>query len=294
MLAEMADLGFEWVELSHGIRISLVPGILKALEEGVVKVSSLHNFCPLPTGYTAAAPNIYMPSAPDPQERSQWLRHSRRTLDFAQQVGAKAVVMHLGEVGFFWFNPVRRFRRFLAGKGAGLGPGELQYDTQLARTMQVVRKRMGGYRDRVQACLDEILPYAAERGVKLGFENRERIEELPLDDGFGDLLTALGNPPGAGYWHDAGHAQIKQMVGLANHAEHLERNAPNLVGFHLHDVDGATGKDHQPIGSGVIDFSMIARYFRPHHLLVVELGPKVTTEGVRDSRERLERLIGTT
>ena len=50
MLAEMAGLGFKHVELSHGIRIPLVPGILRAVEEGVVKISSTHNFCPLPTG----------------------------------------------------------------------------------------------------------------------------------------------------------------------------------------------------------------------------------------------------
>ena len=61
MLQEMAGLGFEWVELSHGIKIVLVPGILKAVAEGVVKIASVHNFCPLPTGVTHAAPNHYMP-----------------------------------------------------------------------------------------------------------------------------------------------------------------------------------------------------------------------------------------
>src|SRR5688500_17476089 len=50
MLKEMTALGFEYVELSHGIRIPLVPGIIKAVEEGIVKISSTHNFCPLPTG----------------------------------------------------------------------------------------------------------------------------------------------------------------------------------------------------------------------------------------------------
>ena len=64
MLQEMADLGFKHVELSHGIRITLVPGILKALQEGVIKVSSLHNFCPLPAGMMHAAPNLFEPSAP--------------------------------------------------------------------------------------------------------------------------------------------------------------------------------------------------------------------------------------
>src|SRR5215510_2063460 len=113
MLQEMAGLGFEWVELSHGIRITLVPGALRAIEEGVIKVASCHNFCPLPTGVQHAAPNLYMPTAADARERDQWLRHSKRTLDFAQQVGAKKVVLHLGRVDFFWFNPARKIDRYL-------------------------------------------------------------------------------------------------------------------------------------------------------------------------------------
>ena len=34
MLREIRDLGFEYAELSHGTRISLMPGILDALAEG--------------------------------------------------------------------------------------------------------------------------------------------------------------------------------------------------------------------------------------------------------------------
>ncbi len=98
MLKEMAALGFAYVELSHGIRITLVPGILKAVEEGVVKVASCHNFCPLPTGVTHAAPNLYTCSSADARERDQWMRHSKRTLDFAHQVKARKVVLHLGAV----------------------------------------------------------------------------------------------------------------------------------------------------------------------------------------------------
>ena len=103
MLQEMAGLGFEWVELSHGIRITLVPGILKAVEEGLVKIASCHNFCPLPAGVTHAAPNLYMPSAPDVREREQWLRHSCRTIDFAHQIKARKVVLHLGAVQSHFF-----------------------------------------------------------------------------------------------------------------------------------------------------------------------------------------------
>ena len=39
MLREIADLGFSHVELSYSIRITLVPGILRAVEEGAAQIS---------------------------------------------------------------------------------------------------------------------------------------------------------------------------------------------------------------------------------------------------------------
>ncbi|MEY4005674.1 MAG: hypothetical protein RLZZ221_1770, partial [Verrucomicrobiota bacterium] len=86
MAKEIASLGFEYAELSHGIRITLVPGILRAVEEGVIKITSTHNFCPLPAGISRAAPNLFQPSALDHKEHDQWLRHTKRSIDFAAQV----------------------------------------------------------------------------------------------------------------------------------------------------------------------------------------------------------------
>ena len=60
-LREVADLGFEQVELGYGVRIVLVPGILKVVEEGMMKVGSPHNVCPLPIGVVQAAPNLFEP-----------------------------------------------------------------------------------------------------------------------------------------------------------------------------------------------------------------------------------------
>ena len=69
MLREIRDLGFEYAELSHGIRISLMPGILEAVDAGEIKISTLHNFCPLPVGVTHAAPNLYEFSAERDRDR---------------------------------------------------------------------------------------------------------------------------------------------------------------------------------------------------------------------------------
>lgn len=290
MIKEMADLGFEWAELSHGIRITLVPGILRAVEEGVIKIASCHNFCPLPTGITHAAPNLYTPSAADAREREQWLRHSRRSLDFAHQVGAKRLVLHLGAVEFFWFHPGHRIEAYAEARaGADLSQDD-RFRQKLARALAKVNARKPPYWENTRRGIAELLPYAASKNITLGFENREAFEELPLDADFPEFLATIPADASGGYWHDTGHAHIKETLQLLNHREHLEKNAPRAVGFHLHDVS-ADGRDHQPIGSGRIDFEMVSSFWRPEHTLVIELSPRLTPDEVLVSKRRVEELL---
>lgn len=291
MLREMADLGFGYVELSHGIRISLVPGILQALEEGIVKVSSIHNFCPLPPGFTQAAPNIFEPSAKDARERHQWLRNTKRSLDFASQVQARALVCHLGSARFLLFDPGACLERYRNRHPDAVLADDKSYQTLLAKASSKLRARMGPYWERSQTSVKEVLDYAAERGVNLGLENRERFVELPLDADFPEFLSSLPEGAPAGYWHDCGHACLKSGLGLLNHREHLEKNAGRLIGFHLHDVN-AEGQDHQTVGSGRIDFKMVSGFWRPQHLLTLELGPRASAADVRVSKKRIEELMG--
>ena len=98
MLEEICGLGFEYAELSHGIRLSLLPGIIEAIEARVIKISSLHNFCPLPIGVNRANPNIFKFSSPDARERDNAYRHSLKTLETADQLGAQLVVLHMGSI----------------------------------------------------------------------------------------------------------------------------------------------------------------------------------------------------
>jgi sugar phosphate isomerase/epimerase len=98
MLQEIRELGFEYAELSHGIRLSLVPGILDAVKAGEIKISSLHNFCPLPVGVTSAAPNLYEFSSDRDRDRQLAFKHTMTTLDFAVRVGGPLVVLHFGSM----------------------------------------------------------------------------------------------------------------------------------------------------------------------------------------------------
>ena len=290
MLREMADLGFDQVELSHGVRIVLVPGILKAVEEGVIKVGSTHNFCPLPIGVVRAAPNLFEPSATDHKEHEQWVRHTKRSIDFAAQVRARVVVCHLGSVSFFWSSPERKLKKYLRDKPGAGRDGDPKYAALVGKALEKLRKRMKPFWAQTRASVLEVFDYAAVKGVKLGFENREKFEELPLDADYADFVADLPEGSPAGYWHDTGHADIKQTMGLLDHRVHLTKNAPRLIGFHLHDVS-ASGQDHQPIGSGQIDFKMVSEFWRPGQELVLELSPRVKPEDVLRSKENLEALL---
>src|SRR5512138_1604590 len=88
MLLEIRELGFEYAELSHGTRISLLPGILAAVDAGEMKISSLHNYCPLPMGVNHAAPNLYQFSSDRERERDLARRYTIKSLEFAQRVRA--------------------------------------------------------------------------------------------------------------------------------------------------------------------------------------------------------------
>ena len=290
MLKEMAALGFEWAELSHGIRITLVPGILRAVEEGVIKISSCHNFCPLPTGVTHAAPNLYVPSAKDRREREQWLRHSKRSVEFAQQVGAKKLVMHLGNLEFFWFNPVRKLNKFVEAYEGEALTSDTTYRKLRDEVMVKLRANKQIFWENMRAGISELLPYATNRGVALAFENREKLEELPLDEDYQQFVAAMPEDKLCGYWHDTGHAHIKESLGIIDHREHLAKNAPHAIGFHLHDVS-ADGHDHQSLGTGKVDFAMISEFWRPEHTLVLEFSPRLKPEEIASSKERAEALI---
>jgi sugar phosphate isomerase/epimerase len=160
----------------------------------------------------------------------------------------------------------------------------------VGKALEKLRKRMKPFWAQTRASVLEVFDYAAVKGVKLGFENREKFEELPLDADYADFVAGLPEGSPAGYWHDTGHADIKQTMGLLDHRVHLTKNAPRLIGFHLHDVS-ASGQDHQPIGSGQIDFKMVSEFWRPGQELILELSPRVKPEDVLRSKENLEALL---
>ena len=286
MLREIRDLGFEYAELSHGIRISLLPGILDAVQAGEIKISTLHNFCPLPMGVHYPAPNLFKFSSEDRRERESAWKHSLKTIETAARVGAKLVVLHSGQVDIKDYND--KLEEMVAR-----GERETPRYRKLVEEMDSKRERR---KERaLELSLDMIrnlADAAAGEGLLLGIENREAVEEIPFDHDLPIFLAQL--PPNVRYWHDCGHAQIKENLGLIQHALHLEGMAERLGGLHVHDViaDEEGQHDHCPPGFGMIDYAALRPWVRPEHIKVLELSPGTESEHVRRGFEHIKSVWG--
>jgi sugar phosphate isomerase/epimerase len=275
MLREIKRLGFDLVELGHGIRISLMPGIQKMFDAGEVRFSSLHNFCPLPVEVMGASPDCYQFSAPYQKERERAVKQTFQTIDFAQRLGAPFVVLHLGEVSM---NPITDELISLAKKG------QLLSRHYVRKKLQAVQKRESAapaYLARVKDCLKRVADYAAEKKIRLGVEGRRGYEEIPSERELPALLDEI-NSPALGYWHDMGHIQIKENLGFLNHEEWLRAIGPRAIGCHMQDCIWPA-QDHQPPFAGDVDLEKLVPLLPKDCLYVWELSPRKTADEIRKS-----------
>jgi sugar phosphate isomerase/epimerase len=284
MLREIRDLGFEYAELSHGTRISLMPGILEAVDAGEMRISTLHNFCPLPMGVNHSAPNLYQYSDERPRERELAHKHTLKTLDFAVRVKAPLVVLHVGSIEMKGYTD-----KLLEMLAAG-GKESPKYKKLSEELSEKRNKKKKDFWARTIESLKKLTPEAESRGIKLGVENRQSLEELPVESDYDSLFKEI---PSASlvYWHDTGHAQIKENLGFINHRAHLESRRDRLAGFHIHDVQ-FPGKDHCPPGTGMIDFAALKPSVKPEHIKVFEFSPSMTLEDAKRGVAHVKKIWG--
>ncbi|MDQ6631094.1 MAG: sugar phosphate isomerase/epimerase [Verrucomicrobiota bacterium] len=284
MLREIRDLGFEYAELSHGIRISLLPGILDAVAAGEMKISTLHNFCPLPMGVSHAAPNLYQFSSLDARERDSAFRHTLKTMETAARVKAPLVVLHMGSIEMKEYTD-----RLLELLSKGQKETE-KFEKLSGEAFEKREQKKEEFVAHSNEMLSKLVEKSNEYGLKLGIENREALEEIPLENDLDNFFEKFPSPAVV-YWHDTGHAQIKENLGFLHHFLHLESFAPRLAGFHIHDV-AFPGKDHRAPGSGMIDFAALAPLVKPEHIKVFELSPSLSVEEVQKGISHIKKLWG--
>jgi sugar phosphate isomerase/epimerase len=244
-------MGFDTIEISHGLKVSLLPGLQKAFREGQMKVSGLHNFCPSPVELMIDAPDAYEFTSHRPHERERAMSLTLRTLEFAAQFEAQYVVLHLGSV------PVKKYTDRLE---ALLAAGKLNTREYVKLKLEFVQAREKAaplYVQRAREAVAHIAEKAKEVGVPVAIESRSHFEQVPTEAEMLGLLDHFRDNPWVGYWHDFGHVQRKANLGLLNHEAYLRSVVPHWLGCHLHDVEWPHRDHRVPLTAGGVDFDTL-------------------------------------
>ena len=278
MIAEILELGFSNIELSHGMTVAKLPGIKKAFEAGMFTCSGVHNYFPSPVEVIIDAPDAYEFTSHRPPERQRAMEMTLKTLELAAEFKAQYLVLHMGSA------PMKpeKFTKQLTKMVAEGGQRDPSYIKKKVAFIKKREKLAPLYYRRAIEALETIVEKAGELGVKLAVESRSRFEDMPNEREMTMLQEHFKDNPWIGYWHDFGHVQLKHNLGLLDHLEWLETISPHIIGGHVHDVQWPA-RDHRTPFTGTLDYDAILPHFPEKCPLVWELSPTRETEEIRES-----------
>ncbi|MBR2125453.1 MAG: sugar phosphate isomerase/epimerase [Akkermansia sp.] len=291
MCDEIRELGFEYIEASHGLSLALMPGLMQAVDEGRIHVAGVHNFCPAPIDVAGDAPDAYRLTSHRPEERARAMRLSMETLLVAARLGARYVVLHLGEVELFRGHRCTRELQRLVRHGYR---DTLEYARLKGKYVRRRVKLAPLYYERARVALHKLAERAKELNLVLGVEGRSHFEQVPGEPEMPRLMAEFADNPHVRYWHDFGHIQRKHNLLLLNHDQYLRRLAPHIYGAHVNDVQWPQRDHRAPFQGGDVDFdNLLPRYFTQAMPLTWELSPSVTREAILAARSRWDALHAT-
>jgi sugar phosphate isomerase/epimerase len=279
LVQEILDLGFDTLELGHGLSVSQLQGIRQAYARGNFRVLSIHNFCPMPIEVLVDNPDCYEFSSYRPQERARALHLTQRSMATAREFGARFLVLHLGRI--------LPFRGMTDELLASMERHEVASSRYAALKLKAVQKREKGarvYLERVTQILEQLLEEASKTGLILAVENRSDFEAIPTERELLALLKRFDSPH-LRYWHDFGHAQMRENLGLLDHSQWLAEIAPYAVGAHLQDA-AWPDKDHLVPFAGEIPFDRLVPLLPSSLPYVLELSSRSQPEAIRSAVER--------
>ncbi|MBW5447778.1 TIM barrel protein [Cohnella sp. CFH 77786] len=237
MVEEIRSLGFRQVELNYNVTTELLATIEPMIERGEIGVSSVHNTFPH-VGDPDYGTDSVLLGFDDEEKRKRAVELLVKSAEYADRYGAKAVVVHPGEVPFD-YNIDHELKAIYEEQGR-----DSEAYRNLWKEMLVRRESLSGrYLQRIRRSLEEACERIASRGwdVAIGIETRSRCYQIPtLREAKAVIDGMIGAP--VGLWYDFGHGMMMERMGLYDNAQDIDLIKDHVVGVHIHETIGLS--DH--------------------------------------------------
>jgi HAD superfamily hydrolase (TIGR01509 family) len=241
-------LGFSRFELNH----QLSQEVFDSIDFNQYRIGTIHDPCPAVIPAKQLEKTDLVITSLDENSRSKGVDVVKNTIEHACLLRANSVVIHPGRIvgDHSMDDALRDLYR-------GGEKGTPKYELLLSKVMADRKERAIPHFDALMKSLSEIIDFAKDTGVSLGFENRFHYYELPVSDELQIILEEF-KQPWVGWQLDVGHLQVFDALGYEDFENCLIKFGQRIIGVHLHDVMGI--KDHQPPGTGDVDFKLLANY----------------------------------
>jgi len=229
LIDQLTALGFSRVELNYQVRTEWLSGIRRRIDEGAIKVSSVHNVFPKTLDKKFDTDSVML-GYEDESLRQQAVELAKGSIEWACVLGAGAVVFHPTEV------PMSPDEFDVPLKALIKAHQTDMEEYRALHAKMLAARQAQPYLDRMMKSIDELANYVARNNlpVKLGMENRAMCHQCPIYSEFDMIADRFAGGP-VGIWLDTGHAIMMEEMGLQQ-LPLSKKVADMIVGMHIHDA----------------------------------------------------------
>ncbi|QYK61503.1 TIM barrel protein [Paenibacillus sp. S25] len=287
LVEEIRQLGFSRMELNYNITREMLTTIEPMIEREEIGISSVHNTFPHTPDPDYGTDSVLL-GFDDESKRQRAIELLVQSAEYAHRYGAKAVVVHPGEVPFPY-----DISEELEDIFNEQGRDSAAYQTLWGQMLERRNSLSGHYVQRIRDSLEEVCDRIASKGydVAIGIETRSRCYQMPTLQEAKTIIDRLKGAP-VYLWYDIGHGMIMDRMGLYDNAKEANEMIDYILGVHIHETIGLSDHWCPYIHSGDLEFfDRFVNIIRQAPIKVYELKAACQPEDIERSHELLTSKI---
>jgi sugar phosphate isomerase/epimerase len=287
LIDQIMALGFDTVELNYKVTQQMYSEIYDRVERKEVTISSVHNVFPFIEDKDYDTDSQLL-GYKDKDKRQKALEYTKRTIHYAAMLGAKAVVIHPGEVPV---EPERNYDRLLKNLYQEGKKEDREYKVLFDEMLEYRNRQNMSYISLIKDSLEELNNYIEQKNynICLGIENRAMCCQIPDFKEANFLLEQLKGLP-VYFWYDIGHGIMMENLGLFCNIEEAYKIKDKIIGVHIHDAQGVD--DHFAPYTFEDNLDKFIDIIKEVPIKVLELGVKNKSEDIIRGTKMLYRKLG--